>query len=360
MSAVRTSNIHALPSGEIEGPSAWYGPQLDVSREWVRPFAEDELIELDAAMRMVKAKGIDIVNICKEDFPLPTLSPKLEAIRGDLLKGRGFVLFRGLPVSDYTIEETAILYYGFGMHFGLSIPQTAKGHVLGHVKDLGYDHNDPNVRIYQTTARQTFHTDPCDFVSLLCLKPARRGGLSSIVSSVTVYNEMFRRRPDLAKLLFEPIESDRRGEAPEGRKGYHTMPIFNWHESSLSTLYHRSYIESARRFADVADLTEAQKEALDLLDELANDPALKLDMEFNSGDIQILHNYQILHDRTDYEDWPELERKRHLLRLWISAPDGRPLPEAFADNFGSIEIGSPKRGFMRDMVKDYTAPLEAE
>ena len=107
-------------------------------------------------------------------------------------------------------------------------------------------------------------------------------------------------------------------------------------------------------------MTKTQKEALDLLDELANDPALKLDMQFNSGDIQILHNYQILHDRTDYEDWPELERKRHLLRLWISAPDGRPLPEAFADNFGSIEIGSPKRGFMRDMVKDYTAPLEAE
>ena len=228
------------------------------------------------------------------------------------------------------------------------------------MKDLGYDHTDPNVRIYQTMARQTFHTDPCDFVALLCLKPAMKGGLSSIVSSVTVYNEMFRRRPDLARVLFQPIESDRRGEAPAGMKGYHLMPVFNWFEGRLSTLYHRSYIESARRFDDVPEMTDVQRAALDLFDSLANDPALRLDMEFKPGDIQILHNYQILHDRTDYEDWPELERKRHLLRLWISAPDGRPLPEAFAQNYGSIEIGSPLRGFMRDMVKVYTAPLEAE
>jgi len=360
MSVIQKMGNYPVPPGVIEGPAAWCGPRLDASREWVWHFSEDELVELDAAMVAVKAKGIDIVDIQKTDFPLPTLGPKLDEIRQELLVGRGFVLFRGLPVARYTIEETAILYYGFGMHFGLSIPQNAKGHILGHVKDLGYDQTDPNVRIYQTTARQTFHTDPCDFVSLLCLKPAKKGGLSSIVSSVTVYNEMVRRRPDLAKVLFQPIESDRRGEAPEGRKGYHTMPVFNWFKGSLLTLYHRSYIESARRFEDVAELTDAQRDALDLLDELANDPSLKLDMEFNPGDIQILHNYQILHDRTDYEDWSELERKRHLLRLWISAPDGKPLPEPFAENFGSIEIGSRKRGFMRDMVKEYTAPLEAE
>lgn len=360
MSLTQKMTNFAIPPGVIEGPAAWTGPILDASRDWVRPFTKDELAELDAALSMVKDKGINIVDIRKSDFPLPTLGPKLDEIRKELLNGRGFILFRGLPVEEYTIEETAILYYGFGMHFGLSIPQNAKGHILGHVKDLGYDHTDPNVRIYQTTARQTFHTDPCDFVSLLCLKPAKIGGLSSIVSSVTVYNEMVRRRPDLAKVLLQPIESDRRGEAPKGRKGYHTMPIFNWFEGSLLTLYHRSYIESARRFDDVAELTDAQRNALDLLDELANEPALRLDMEFNPGDIQILHNYQILHDRTDFEDWLEPERKRHLLRLWISAPDGKPLPEAFAENFGSIEVGSRERGFMRDMVKVYTAPLEAE
>ena len=350
---------YPVPPGEIEGAEAWYGPFLDESRQWLRPFTQDELMEIDAAMRQVQSKGIKIVNIRKQNFPRPSLGPTLMNIRRELLDGRGFVLFRGLPVEDYTIEESAIAYYGLGTHFGQSLPQNTKGHLLGHVKDLGYDHTNPNVRIYQTTARQTFHTDPCDLVALLCLKPAMKGGLSSLVSSVTIFNEIFRNKPDVAKELFQPIESDRRGEEPEGMKGYHCMPIFNWFAGKLSTLYHRSYIESARRFVEVPELTNAQQESLDLVDEYANDPALKLDMEFKPGDIQFLHNYQILHDRTDFQDWPEPERKRHLLRLWVSAPDGRPLPEAFAQNYGSVEIGSPLRGFMRDLDV-YTAPLEAE
>ena len=360
MSAIEKTDHHPMPPGKINGPAAWYGPNLDVSREWIRPFNAEELAELDAALRDVQRRAIDIVDVERADFPLPTLGPRLETIRKELLQGRGFVLLRGIPVEDYTIEESAIIYYGLGTYFGVSIPQNIKGHVLGHVKDLGYDHTDPSVRIYQTTARQTFHTDPCDLVSLLCLKPAMNGGLSSIVSSVTVYNEMFRRRPDLASIMFQPIESDRRGEAPDGTKGYHRMPICNWFAGELSTLYHRSYIESARRFDDVSQLRDAQRDALDLFDALANDPALKLDMEFEPGDVQFLHNYQILHDRTHYEDWPDAARKRHLLRLWISAPDGRPLPEVFAENYGSVEIGSPLRGFMRNMVPVRTAPLEAE
>ena len=360
MSAIRTLEDFPVPPGQVQGPAAWYGPALEASREWVRPFSEAELAELHAALLLVKDKRIEIAKIQKEDFPLPVLGPRLDVIRRQLLDGCGFVLLRGLPVDDYTIEEVAIIYYGLGMYFGVSLPQNTKGHVLGHVKDLGYDHTDPTVRIYQTTARQTFHTDPCDFVALLCLKPAMKGGLSSIVSSVTVYNEMVRRRPDLAKIMFQPIESDRRGDARVGERGYHAMPICNWFEGRLSTLYHRTYIESARRFEGVPEMTSSQRAALDFFDTLANDPALKLDMRFEPGDIQILHNYQILHDRTDYEDWPEPERKRHLLRLWLSAPDGHPLPETFAQNFGSIEIGSPLRGFMRDMVAVATAPLDAE
>lgn len=349
-----------MPSGEIAGPAAWYGSELAKSSDWKRPLTDDELTELEAALRDIQQRGIRIVDIERSNFHLPTLGPRLDRMRQELVEGRGFILLRGIPVDDYTVEESAIIYYGLGTYFGVSIPQNMKGHVLGHVKDLGYDHTDPNVRIYQTTARQTFHTDPCDLVALLCLKPAMQGGLSSIVSSVTVYNEMYRRRPDLAQLLFQPIESDRRGDAREGARGYHCMPVCNWFEGNLSTLYHRSYIESARRFDDVPALSAEQREALDMFDMLANDPALRLDMEFKPGDIQLLHNYQILHDRTDFQDWPEPERKRHLLRLWLSAPDGRPLPEVFAENYGSIEIGSRQRGFMRHLAPVYTAPLEAE
>src|SRR5262249_46995967 len=146
---------------------------------------------------------------------------------------------------------------------------------------------------------------------LLCLQPAKTGGKSSLVSSTTVFNEMRNRRPDLARVLFEPIETDRRGEVPQGQKPHFSIPVFNWYENQLSALYHRSYIESARRFADVPPLTEQQIEALDLFDSLSNDPALCFQMEFQTGDIQLVHNHTMLHDRTAFEDWPETERKRH-------------------------------------------------
>ena len=190
------------------------------------------------------------------------------------------------------------------------------------------------------------------------LKTAKAGGLSRIVSSITLYNEMFRRRPDLAAVLFEPFCFDRRGEIPAGKKGWYETPIFHWHADQLSVIYgNRYYIQSAQRFPDAPRLTAQQIEALDLFDALANDPANYLDIEFKPGDIQLIHNHVILHDRTDYEDWSEPERKRHLLRLWLCPPNGRPLPPVFADRYGGTEIGN-RGGIMVPGVKLVT-PMEA-
>ena len=173
----------------------------------------------------------------------------------------------------------------------------------------------------------------------MCLRTAKSGGLSSLVSSTTIFNEIRRRRPDLLRVLLEPIETDRRGETPEGSKPYFNIPVFNYHAGLVSAIYQRQYIESARRFADVPPLTPLQIEALDLFDELANNPQLHLLMELEPGDIQLVHNHTILHDRTAFEDFPEPERKRHLLRLWLAPPNARPLPEVFAERFGSVTPG---------------------
>src|SRR5947208_8125823 len=126
-------------------------------------------------------------------------------------------------------------FLGLGLHWGSLRSQNRQGHLLGHVRDLGLTSQDPNVRIYQTSERQNYHTDSCDVVGLLCLHPARSGGLSNLVSSVTIFNEMRRRRPELARVLFEPIETDRRGEAAAGQKPYFCIPVFNWHAGLLST-----------------------------------------------------------------------------------------------------------------------------
>ncbi|MFI4988107.1 MAG: TauD/TfdA family dioxygenase, partial [Alphaproteobacteria bacterium] len=310
----------------INGPSAWYGPALETERGWIERLSAGEIAELDRAAERLAATAADLAAITKTDFPLPTLSARLARILAEVLEGRGFAVIRGLPSERYDMRRCAAAFLGLGSHLGTVRPQNAKGHVLGHVMDMGLSSNDPSVRIYQTHERQTYHTDSADVVGLLCLKSAKAGGLSSLVSSVTIYNEMRARRPDLAALLLAPIETDRRGEVPAGAKPYFRIPVFNWHAGRLATIYQRQYIASARRFAEVPPLTAGQIEALDLFDALANDPALCLHMAFEPGDIQLVHNHTLLHDRTAFEDWPEPEKRRHLLRLWLAPREARPLP----------------------------------
>jgi hypothetical protein len=339
MSSLVDLSANALPT-EIRDASVWYGPDLSQRSDWIEHLSEIEIAEIESAIRNLERSKIDLMSITVNDVQLPTLGPRLQRFLDEVLNGRGFVLIKGLPIDGWTKRESAIAFLAIGIHFGNLRMQNADGHLLGHVRDLGRSSDDPNSRIYQTRERQTHHTDSCDVVGLLCLRAAKSGGLSSLVSSTTIYNEMRHRRPDLLKVLMEPIETDRRGEVPAGSKPYFTIPVFNYHAGLVSAIYQRQYIESARRFPGVASLTSLQIEALDLLDQLANDPNLNLMMELEPGDIQLVHNHTIMHDRTAFEDYAEPERKRHLLRLWLAPPNARKLPEVYAERFGSITPGN--------------------
>jgi hypothetical protein len=343
---------------EQTGAVAWYGPEMIRRTDWQMPLSPSEIAEVEAATKALASREADIAAITPKDFPLPTLAPRLKArVEDEVLNGRGFLLLRGLPVEQWTMRESATAFYGLGAHLGSARSQNGKGHVLGHVQDLGLDVKDPNVRIYQTHERQTYHTDSCDIVGLLCLRTARSGGLSALVSSSTIFNEMRRTRPDLLELLFQPIATDRRGEVPEGQKPYFEIPVFNWHKGFLTAIYQRQYVDSAQRFADAPRLSAKQTEALDMFDALANDPRLNLFMEFKPGDVQLVHNHTMLHDRTAFVDWPEPERRRHLLRLWLAADKARPLPPVFAQRYGSVAIGD--RGGIIVHGTKLHAPLEA-
>ena len=320
-----------------EGPAAWTGAEMRERDDWVLYLGPPERAELESAL--CATKRLPLEGIRARDFELPTLGPRLLALREELIEERGFSLLRGLDIAGRPIAESARLFWGIGAWLGRPVSQNAQGHVLGHVYDLSYDTRDPDVRTYQTTERQFYHADSCDIVGLLCLMPAKRGGLSSIVSSVTLYNEMARRRPDLAALLSGFVPIDRRGEVPEGADPWFRNAVFNHHDGLMSGYYVRRYIESSQRLPGAPRLTARHHEAFDLLDQLAEDPDIHLDMEFRSGDIQLLHNHTILHDRTAFEDWPEPERKRHLLRLWLCPPNGRPLPPHYAGRWGSVAIG---------------------
>ncbi|HKV41797.1 MAG TPA: TauD/TfdA family dioxygenase [Blastocatellia bacterium] len=172
--------------------------------DWVCHFSASEIEEIQNATATLANISGDLAATGRDHFPLPRAGPRLHGWLDEVLNGRGFVLIRGLPVERWTERETALAFLGIGHHLGNLRPQNAAGHLLGHVTDLGRSSLDPNARIYQTRERQTHHTDSCDVVALLCLRPARSGGLSSLVSSMTIFNEIRCRRPDLLIYCLSP------------------------------------------------------------------------------------------------------------------------------------------------------------
>ncbi|MDJ0769181.1 MAG: TauD/TfdA family dioxygenase [Ilumatobacter sp.] len=324
------------PAPRQTGPAVWRGADLARTPErWTWALDAHEVDELVAA---VDAFDGPLEMLTADRFPLPGLGPRLTALRHELTHGLGFRLVSGLPCHQLTERQAAAAFVGLGAHLGSARSQNARGELLGHVRNIGLDVADPNVRIYQTDRRQTFHTDSTDVVGLLCLETAARGGASMLASASTIYNEMLDRRPDLAAVLFRPIATDRRGEVPAGADPYFTIPVLSWHDQALTVLYQRQYIESAQRFDDVPPLAGDVTAALDLFDEIANEPDIHLEMQLAVGDMQFVHNHTLLHDRTAFVDKPG--SPRHLLRLWLSVPGDRTLPPVFAQRYGSIEVGN--------------------
>jgi len=224
------------------------------------------------------------------------------------------------------------------------------------VKDLGLSSSDPTVRVHHTTARQTFHSDSCDVVGLLCLQSAKSGGISALVSTGAIYNELLKSDPECAAELLRPFPTDKRYQKVlDGTLPYYDMPVYNYYKGFLSTIYQRQYIDSAQRFPETPRLTPLQIAALDKFDSLADDPRLNFSMMLLPGDMQFVHNHTLLHDRTAFTDSDEPNKKRHLLRIWIATPNARPLPEVVAHRFGTITIGD--RGGMASPSVPPTAPL---
>jgi len=349
-------DISLLPE-RFTGPSAWIGRDLAATpKAWLYTLGKVDIADLEQAADRFLALDRDIGEITADTFPLRTFATHLGMLKARLLRGIGVEVLRGLPTDSYTQRQAATIFCGIGAHLGSARSQNAAGHVLGHVRDTGAKADDPNTRIYQTSARQTFHTDSADVVGLLCLKDAMEGGDSLLVSAETIYNAMRATRPDLLALLFDPIATDRRGEVPEGAAPFMTIPPLNWHAGYLTVFYQRQYIDSAQRFDSAMRLTPDHIEALDMFDALADDPDLHIAMRLEPGDMQFVYNHAQLHDRTGFRDWPDRADRRHLLRLWLSIPDDRPLPECFRQRYGSIEIGN--RGGILTKGTRLHAPLD--
>lgn len=356
MTTASTSTLASLPE-HFSGPSAWLSKDMvEHPEKWLYTLSEQDILDIESAADHFQNQNIDVGSISKETFPLTSFNKHLQLLHDKILTGVGIEVIRGLPIKGYSQQYAATIFCGIGAHLGKARSQNAQGHILGHVRDSGARASDTSTRIYQTAERQTFHTDSADLVGLLCLQKSMQGGESLLVSAESIYNRMKSTRPDLLEKLFDPIATDRRGEIPDGEKPFMEIPVFSWHQGFLTVFYQRQYIDSAQRFDDAMRLSPEHIEALDLFDSLANDSDLHFSMQLEPGDMQFVYNHSQLHDRAGFTDWPDKNRRRHLLRLWLSIEGDRPLPDSFKQRYGSIEIGN--RGGIITPATKLHAPLD--
>lgn len=309
-------------------PAAWTAAEMAQSEKWIFRVSAAEIAELDAALAAVKARGLGIPDIRRADFPLPAFSLRLTQLRQELESGCGAALIRGLPVARWGQADALLAYWGVGVHLGEITGQNGKGHRLGFVRATGRDWDkDHTVRGYQTTSWLPFHCDKGDIVGLMCLHGAKSGGTSCFASSVAIHNALLERRPDLVEAMYSPLYVDLRGEEPQGMKPYYLQPMYSYYKGRLFGRMGRKYIESGQRFPEVPRLTPLQVEAMEWVEAMAADDEFRLDMSFEQGDIQWLNNHVVMHSRNEYEDFPEPERWRHLVRMLIFSDAYRDVPD---------------------------------
>ncbi|MCK9509371.1 MAG: TauD/TfdA family dioxygenase [Pigmentiphaga sp.] len=314
----------------LTGREVWNAASFGSEADWVWQLEPQEIDEMLSAVEQGKAKGLVPTQFLKSELPMPRIEARMEQVREELEEGRGFALLRGLPVNKLSDDEARILFWGLSMALGVPEEQDASGQVMHSVTNTGLKVEKNNsVRSYQTDDELTFHNDGGDGFMLLCLRTALSGGVSKLVSVSTIYNEVLRQRPDLLELLEAPWDFDTRGQHPHGLQ-IQRVPILNFHAEKLSILYKRRYLLLAQEKEEVEKWTQAHHEAIALIEAICNDPANQHQFTMKPGDIQIGNNYSVLHSRTKYQDHDDPAQRRHLLRAWVTLPNGRALPPAFA------------------------------
>lgn len=324
----------------VSGPSAWRGDELARSTEWIYQLSDAERTELEEVGRRFVADDPDLRTVTAADYPIPACAGLNDECGRQMDSGRGFILVRGLRTEEYGDVLSAAIFFVMGLHLGTPIGQNQMGDLIDHVvatsdKTL----EDPTALPSRVRDRLPFHSDSSDVVALMCLRGAKEGGASSLVSGATIYNEILKRRPDLAPLLLQPFHWDWRKQDPDSPELTYTSPVVSFVDGVFSTYAGSSMIFSAQDYPDVPRLTDEQVEVLHLFDEISQEPGLAIDMDFHPGDVQWLLNYAALHSRTGYVDHPERHRRRHLLRLWLKRDVGRPLVPGFGKHV--VTMGSP-------------------
>jgi len=322
---------------------AWSTDDLRDTRTWVHRLTAEETAECDAALHHPAVRGRPVELIDVDAFERPTITRLCRRITAALRDGPGLFLVRGLPVVNHSEADLERLLWGLGSLLGVPVPQTVGGDRLRRVEDLGSELALPSVRGHETNAPLALHSDRCDVVALLCVRPAAEGGTSIVVSADQAHELLRQRAPELLPVLYEPYPNDQRGEQPAGAPRWIPLPVFSMADGKLVTRYIRRFIMDAQRFPDVPRLSARQIEALDALDVALGEPDAAVRMQLEAGDLQLLNSHRTLHGREAFADH-DARRRRLLLRLWLSPPWSQRLPDVFRPLFGAVEAGVVRGG----------------
>lgn len=324
----------------VLGLDVWRGDELQHDSSWIVDLDRNAIAEIDTLLQ----NGPSALPFAADQFPFDSCQVVIDNVIRRLERGPGIALVRGLPRDRYTTEQCELIYWAFAVHLGTPVSQNSQGHLIGHVRDQGKSIDDPNVRVYQTNAKLDYHADqlPVDVLGLFCLRTAKEGGESKIVSATAIHNVIREERPDLLDVLFEPFNLDWRGEEPVGEAPWYRLPMFSTAGGLVTSRFTSlAYFRTVGRHGSELALTPLQTEALEAVQEIANRPGMALSMAFEEGDMQFLNNHVMLHARESYVDHPEPERRRHLLRLWVASPEERrrPLSPLLAERYHYVEMG---------------------
>jgi len=331
----------------LTGPSVWHGKQFARDLSWVHELSEIDIRDLESALAHAKHNRVRPGAFSKDDFPLVAFGNKIKCLLDEVQDGRGFAIFRGLPVERYERSDLEIIFWGIGAYMGHVISQNSKGDLIAEVTDKGASYDTAvNDRGYMSKDKLNPHVDTSDMTALLCVRKAGRGGMSSLTSSAAIYNKILSSRPDMLEILYRGFHHDLRGEGPTGsltEVTHSRIPVFSYYQGLLSCCYNDKIMRSAHEKINMP-LTVDETGSIDFLLDIAESPELRCDFELEVGDIQFINNYVLLHARSAFESDPDPAARRCLLRMWMNCRNPRPLAPDFSDRYNT----GPRGGvFMR-------------
>jgi hypothetical protein len=335
-------------------PRAWLPHELGRDFSWVHHLSREAVDNIEEALQHAKATQKSWLEMTANDFPLKRHAKQaIDQAFAATQTGYGMCLLKGFPVDRWSVEDARLAHWGIGLNVGVARTQNRASQVMNDVRDEGGSYKVKNGRGYNTNAGLDFHVDSCDVVALLCLQTAKLGGTSKVTSSIAVVDEVKRLRPDLISVMQEPFYYSYQGTNDATQPPFYKCPILGDDPEFFSLRANRKNVTAAQvDFPEVPRLTQKQIELLDLLDELLPDDKFCFSMQLDRGDMQLLNNYVVIHSRTNFEDHDEPSLKRHLLRLWLSIPQGQRLPPLWKEYFGDIEAGSVRGGVKGSQISN--------